>query len=78
MRQVTSQAVACNMCVAAGRSTHVNGIIDEAERLLCRANIGGKPALVTHVHSILAVLLLDDALQVVVDLSAGTHGLLEG
>lgn len=40
-------------------------------------NVGGKATLVAHVGGVFAVFLLDDVLQVVVDLSTDTHGLLE-
>ena len=40
-------------------------------------DVGGKASLISHIGGILAVFLLDDILQVVVDLSTNTHGLLE-
>ena len=40
-------------------------------------DVGGEAALVSNIGGVLAVFLLDDILQVVVDLSTNTHGLLE-
>lgn len=40
-------------------------------------DVGGKASLISDIGSVLAIFLLDDILQVVVYLSANTHGLLE-
>lgn len=40
-------------------------------------DVGGKTSLVSYIGGVLAIFLLDDILQVVVDLSTDTHGLLE-
>lgn len=40
-------------------------------------DVGGETTLISYIGGILSVLLLDDILQVVVDLSTNTHGLLE-
>ena len=40
-------------------------------------DVGCEAALVSHIGGVLAVLLLDDVLQVVVDLGSDAHGLLE-
>lgn len=49
----------------------------QAFTFLVLQDVGCEAALVSHVGGVLAVLLLDDALQVVVDLCADAHGLLE-
>lgn len=40
-------------------------------------DVGGKASLVTHIGSILAVFLLDDTLEVVIDFSPNAHGITE-
>lgn len=40
-------------------------------------DVGCEASLVSHISGVLAIFLLDDILQVVVDLSTDTHGLLE-
>lgn len=40
-------------------------------------DVGGKATLIPHIGCILAILLLDDILEVVVDLCPDAHGLLE-
>jgi len=55
-----------------------NGLVDEVQALLVRGDIGGEATLITDVAGILAVLLLDEVLEAVVDLAGHTHGLGEG
>ena len=57
---------------------YLNGVIDEGQCQLSSLHVGGKATLIPNVDGILAVLLLDDALEVVVDFRAGPDGLLEG
>lgn len=40
-------------------------------------DVGGKASLITHIGSILAVLLLDDTLEVVIDFSPDAHSIAE-
>ncbi len=40
-------------------------------------DVGGEASLISYIRGVLAIFLLDDILQVVVDLSTNTHGLLE-
>lgn len=40
-------------------------------------DVGGEAALISYISGVLAIFLLDDILQVVVDFSTNTHGLLE-
>lgn len=47
---------------------HLDGLVDEVEALLVGCDVGRKATLISHVAGILAVLLLDDALQGVVHL----------
>jgi hypothetical protein len=60
------------------KDTHRDGGVDQVEALLVGGDVGCEAALVTHVAGILAVLLLDDALEVVVHLAGHLHGLCEG
>mmetsp|Transcript_39290 Transcript_39290/g.86371 ORF Transcript_39290/g.86371 Transcript_39290/m.86371 type:complete len:249 (+) Transcript_39290:676-1422(+) len=62
----------------AGVARHLDGLNDEVETLLVLEDVRGEAALVAHVARVLAVLLGDNLLQVVVDLRAHLHRLLEG
>ena len=62
----------------AGRGAYSDGLIDEVKALLVGGDGWRKAALVSHVAGILAVLLLDDALELVVHLCRHLHCLCEG
>ena len=55
----------------------LNGVGDQVESLLGSLNVGGNTTLVTNVTSRLAVLLLGERLEFVVDLSTLAEGLRE-
>mmetsp|Transcript_27595 Transcript_27595/g.60369 ORF Transcript_27595/g.60369 Transcript_27595/m.60369 type:complete len:366 (-) Transcript_27595:454-1551(-) len=59
----------------AGVASLLDGVVNKVQALLVGGDVGGKATLVTHVASVLAVLRLDQGLQVVVDLAAHAHGL---
>lgn len=61
----------------AGVAGLLNGVGDQVESLLGSLNVGGNTTLVTNVTSGLAVLLLGERLELVVDLSTLTEGLRE-
>ncbi|GIX61506.1 uncharacterized protein BcabD6B2_09410 [Babesia caballi] len=56
----------------------LDGLNQKVKRLLGRLDVGGEPALVADVGGVLAVLGVDDLLEVVVDLAAHADGLTEG
>lgn len=55
-----------------------DGLVDEIEALVVGGDVGREAALVAHVARVLAVLFLDERLEVVVHLAAHAHGLGEG
>mmetsp|Transcript_21217 Transcript_21217/g.37799 ORF Transcript_21217/g.37799 Transcript_21217/m.37799 type:complete len:512 (-) Transcript_21217:122-1657(-) len=62
----------------AGVARLLDGFVHQIQSLLVGADVGRKAALVAHIARVLAVLALDDALQVVVHLARHLHGLGEG
>jgi len=72
----------CGSVHANGNLASVAGLgdggLEELESLTGVLDVGGKAALVANVGGVLAVLLLDDGLEGVIDLSGHAHGLLEG
>mmetsp|Transcript_27136 Transcript_27136/g.46780 ORF Transcript_27136/g.46780 Transcript_27136/m.46780 type:complete len:319 (-) Transcript_27136:276-1232(-) len=58
-------------------SSLLDGRDDELESFTVAQDVGCEATLVTNIGSILAILVLDDRFQVVIDLSSHAHGLLE-
>merc|ERR1719409_2462743 len=61
-----------------GCNVHADLDLAGVASLLVGLDVRGEATLVTNIAGILPVLLLDDSFQVVVDLAADLHGLLEG
>lgn len=62
----------------AGVASLLNGLGDEVKSLLCGLDIGSNTTLVTDVTGGLAILLLGQSLELVVDLSTLAETLREG